>query len=65
MQYVSGENELEELYKEFERDPKYGVVVWLSRKEGIQPCARCYINPMKAAGAWTDEMEALPKGPQS
>ena len=64
-QYVSGIEELKELYREFERDSRYGVVIWLSRREGIQPCRRCYINPMKAAGAWTEEMEALSPGPQS
>ena len=65
MQLIESEDELKALYTEFERDPEFGYVVWLSRKEGIQPCARCYINPMKRAGAWTEEMEALPKGPQS
>lgn len=65
LQIVENEYELQSLYREFERDPNYGVVIWLSRKECIQPCKRCYIDPMKLAGAWTDEMEALPKGPQS
>ena len=65
MQHIESEQELQDLYREYERDPKYGHVVWLSRKEGIQPCKRCYIEPMKNAGSWTEEMEALPPGPQS
>ena len=56
---------LEALYRSLVADPKRGQVAWASKVRNMQPCRRCYIDPMKAAGTWTEELEALPKGPQS
>ena len=56
---------LEALYRSCVADPKTGHVAWASKVRNMQPCRRCYIDPMKAAGTWTEELEALPKGPQS
>ena len=56
---------LEALYRSCVADPKKGHVAWASKTRNMQPCRRCHIDPMKAAGTWTEELEALPKGPQS
>ena len=56
---------LEALYRSCVADPKTGHVAWASKARNMQPCHRCYIDPMKTAGTWTEELEALPKGPQS
>ena len=56
---------LEALYRNCVADPKRGHVAWASKARNMQPCRWCYIDPMKAAGTWTEELEALPKGPQS
>ena len=62
---VESNKALEALYRSCVADPKTGHIAWASKARNMQPCRRCYIDPMKAAGAWTEELEALPKGPQS
>ena len=62
---IESHEALEALYRRCVADPKRGHVAWASKVRNMQPCRRCYIDPMKAAGTWTEELEALPKGPQS
>ena len=62
---IESNEALEALYRSCVADPKRGHVAWASKVRNMQPCRRCYIDPMKAAGTWTEELEALPKGPQS
>ena len=62
---VESAEALQSLYQHCVDDPKTGAVAWACKERNMQPCARCYINPMKDAGTWTAELEALPKGPQS
>ncbi len=62
---IESNEALEALYRSCVADPKTGHVAWASKVRNMQPCRRCYIDPMKAAGTWTEELEALPKGPQS
>ena len=62
---IESSKALEALYRSCVADPKTGHVAWASKARNMQPCRRCYIDPMKAAGIWTEELEALPKGPQS
>ena len=62
---IESHEALEALYRSLVADPKRGDVAWASKVRNMQPCRRCYIDPMKAAGTWTEELEALPKGPQS
>ena len=62
---IESHEALEALYRSCVADPKRGQVAWASKVRNMQPCRRCYIDPMKAAGTWTEELEALPKGPQS
>ena len=62
---IESNETLEALYRSCVADPKRGHVAWASKVRNMQPCRRCYIDPMKAAGTWTEELEALPKGPQS
>ena len=62
---IESHEALEALYRSCVADPKRGHVAWASKVRNMQPCRRCYIDPMKAAGTWTEELEALPKGPQS
>ena len=62
---IESHEALEALYRSCVADPKRGDVAWASKVRNMQPCRRCYIDPMKADGTWTEELEALPKGPQS
>ena len=62
---IESHEALEALYRSCVADPKRGHVAWASKVRNMQPCRRCYIDPMKADGTWTEELEALPKGPQS
>ena len=62
---IESHEALEALYRSCVADPKRGQVAWASKVRNMRPCRRCYIDPMKAAGTWTEELEALPKGPQS
>ena len=62
---IESSKALEALYRSCVADPKRGHVAWASKVRNMQPCRRCYIDRMKADGTWTEELEALPKGPQS
>ena len=62
---IESDEALEALYRSCVADPKTGHVAWASKTRNMQPCRRCYIDPMKTDGTWTEELEALPKGPQS
>ena len=62
---IESHEALEALYRSCVADPKRGQVAWASKVRNMQPCRRCYIDRMKADGTWTEELEALPKGPQS
>ena len=47
------------LWKAHMADKKWGVIKWLCSKRGMRPQVPI-VADMRAAGAWTDELEALP-----
>ena len=53
-------DEVGPLYKAWHADRKWGVIKWVCAKRNLQPQVPI-VRDMKAAGAWTDELEALPK----
>ena len=53
-------HEMEDLYKLTREDRKWGSIKWICYKDNLQP-QYPIVRDMKAAGAWCDKMEALPK----
>lgn len=52
--------ELPKLFDMHEADKRWGVVKWCCLQRKMRPLAP-HVDRMKADGAWTDELEALPK----
>ena len=48
-----------DLFKEINKDKKWGDTVWICKKRNLKPQGPI-IKDMKIDGSWTDEMEALP-----
>ena len=59
---IESNEALEALYRSCVADPKTGHVARASKARNMQPCRRCYIDPMKTAGTWTKELEPCPRG---
>lgn len=56
-------DEVPDLYALFRESREWGAIKWLSRKRKLRP-QRPIVREMRAAGAWTEELEALPEPPQ-
>lgn len=57
-------SEIENLYKMWVADPKWGTWKWACKKRNLAP-QRPIVKDMKKDGAWCDEMKSLPKPPRS
>lgn len=51
-------NELEDLYKAWKADPRWGPDIWCCHHRKLQPQVPI-VKKMKSDGVWTNELEAL------
>jgi hypothetical protein len=59
-----GEDDIIHIWKEWKKEPRYGVLKWASKKNNMQPQAP-WVKTMKKEGIWDEEWESLPKAPKS
>lgn len=51
--------DIEPMYLELQKNPRWGLTIWVCKKRGMRP-QHPIEEDMKKDGLWTDELEALP-----